>query len=262
MISLFPKINAKLTFLANSGVMIEYEDRKIMVDAVHTQKVAPYSEVSEEVIEQMILNREPYGNIDMLFFSHHHPDHFDAYTTNEMLKRNKHIQVVCSLTCASRIGSQRNFSPVLESQIRRIELADYTSVSFNIKNLPFTATALPHDGEVYRGVKNYVYTFSLGRRTLMHVGDSYAARRNFEAAGLYGKHVDYLIVPFPFIGLKDGRDIISSMKPRKVFVCHLPDRDQDETNWIGSTYKTFKKYERSLPKTVFLTKEGQSVKLT
>ncbi len=142
-----------------------------------------------------------------------------------------------------------------------MEVPNYKSIDVRLKDIPFQITALSHDGEIYAGVTNYAYMFELKNKVILHLGDAQPAVSNFEKTGIFESAVDYLFVPFPFIGLSEGREIINRIDPTRVFVMHLPDKQYDATNWLLKTYKVYKKYQSDLPDTEMLTKPGQTFRL-
>jgi L-ascorbate metabolism protein UlaG (beta-lactamase superfamily) len=258
---MFSTSKIELIYIANSGICIRHKDRTVVIDGVHTQTPQPYYPVHIKTIEKMLLNKEPFQNIDLMFFTHHHTDHFDAEATNEILKRNKHIQLIATRTVLDMLAACDNYNEMLSAQIRPLSVPQYKSIQMNLRGIPCEVTSLLHDGEIYQGVENYSYLFELKNKLFLHVGDAQASLNNFESAGLFERHVDYLIVPFPFIGLRAGRKIITQIDPQKVIVTHLPNKKYDTSNWIYNTTKLYKKYQSSLPPVQFLLKPGQSITL-
>ncbi|MFA0816306.1 MAG: MBL fold metallo-hydrolase [Anaerofustis sp.] len=258
---MFSRSKPELIYIANSGVCVQFKDKKVMIDGVHIKTPNPYFPTHEKTIEKMLLNKEPFHNIDLMLFTHHHTDHFDANATNEILKRNKHIQLVAPETVLNMLSASENYNPLLASQIRAVSIPKHKSMQMNLHDIPFEITHLIHDGETYQGVENYAYMFEIKNKVYLHVGDAQAAMSNFEPTNIFDKHVDVLIVPFPFIGLSAGRKIIKQIGPQRVIVVHLPNKKQDTMNWLHNTMKVYKKYHDELPPTEFLTKPGQIITL-
>ena len=81
----FNKKNVTIEYIANAGVLFSNKGRKVLIDGVHIKPVAPYFSVSKEVVTKMINGVEPYDNIDVMVFTHHHIEHFDAMCVCEIL---------------------------------------------------------------------------------------------------------------------------------------------------------------------------------
>ncbi len=256
---MFSKSKLELIYIANSGVCVQFKDKKVMIDGVHVKTPNPYYSTHEKTVEKMLLNKEPFHNIDLMLYTHHHTDHFDASATNEILKRNKHIQLVAPETVLTMLSAAPNYNPLLASQIRAVSIPLNKSMQMNLHDIPFEIFHLKHDGETYQGVENYAYLFEIKNKVFLHVGDAQASVSNFESTMIYEKHVDVLIVPFPFIGLSAGRKIIKQINPQRVIVTHLPNKKFDKMNWLHNTMKVYKKYQEELPPTEFLTRPGQTI---
>ncbi len=124
------------------------------------------------------MNKEPFQNIDLMFFTHHHTDHFDAEATNEILKRNKHIQLIATRTVLDMLAACDNYNEMLSAQIRPLSVPQYKSIQMNLRGIPCEVTSLLHDGEIYQGVENYSYLFELKNKLFLHVGDAQASLNN------------------------------------------------------------------------------------
>jgi len=258
---MFTQRKIEILYVANSGLLLTTKDKKILIDGIHAENSPPYYSVPKKYIDKIRLNKEPFDNLDILFFTHHHPDHFHAMYTLDTLHRNSLLQLIGTSSVLSQLSYTANYIEDFQSQLKPLSLPLYKSLSMNLKGIAFEVTSLVHDGEAYQGVENFAYLIELKNKLILHVGDAQPTISNFQNAGLYGKKVDVLIVPFPFIGLVAGRKIIKSMDPQLVLVAHLPNKENDEGNWLYNTYKVYEKHTNQLPKTMFFTKPGQTVLL-
>lgn len=250
---------SRITYIANAGVMVEYKDSKLVIDGVHVRGVAPYFSVDGEVLSSMCAGIEPYDDIDLLLFTHDHIDHFDAEMTNKILLENPRTFLLGTYTTIRRLRHAKNYDVKLEVQISQFEIPLYRSMHVAFKGVPIDIISMHHDGEVYRDEENYAYYFQLKDQIYLHVGDAAPVMDNFERAGIFERRVDVLFVPFPFIGLSEGRRIIDIIAPKQIVVLHLPQKELDEQNWIFNTYRSYKKFERSLPPCEFFVRPGQSI---
>ncbi|MCL1803329.1 MAG: MBL fold metallo-hydrolase [Eubacteriaceae bacterium] len=257
---MFTQRKLEILYVANSGVMISSKDKKILIDGIHTEDIPPYFSVPKKYIDKIILKKEPFDNLDILFYTHHHADHFHPAATLETMHRNPLLQMIGTPAVLDQLSSTTAYLDDFASQLKPLSLPLYKSLSMNLKGIAFEITSLSHDGDTYQGIENYSYLIELKNKLILHVGDAQPTIFNFQNAGLYGRRVDILIVPFPFIGLVAGRKIIKSMEPQVVLVTHLPDKAQDEGNWLFNSYNAYLKHKTQLPKqTTFFIKPGQSV---
>ncbi|MDR2519697.1 MAG: MBL fold metallo-hydrolase, partial [Eubacteriaceae bacterium] len=91
---MFTQRKIEITYVANSGVLVASRDKKILIDGIHTENVPPYFSVPKKFLDSILLNKEPYDNLDILFFTHHHADHFHPLATLESLHRNSLLQLI------------------------------------------------------------------------------------------------------------------------------------------------------------------------
>ena len=255
----FNKKNVTIEYIANAGVLFENRGKKILIDGVHIKPVAPYFSVKKETMQKMINGVAPYDKIDILVFTHHHIEHFDAACVCEILKNNRLTQLICTCTVMERLKQSPNFDPIIVSQVHEFEIPFSKSILASIKEVSFEVISLQHDGKNYEDVENFAYYFEFGGKTFMHLGDSAPVVENFNEAGIFDKDVDVLIAPFPYIALRAGREIINRLNPRRVIIMHLPDKNLDKGNSQYNTFRVFKKYERELPPTDFFTNPGEDM---
>ena len=260
----FNKPKLSLRYVANSGVCLATRHKKILINAIHSNNKPPYHSVPAKSIEEMVLAKEPYNNIDLLLFTHNHEDYFSASLTNEVLKRNKLIQLFGTKDVIEDIKNEKNHNELLAPQIRTSELSKGRSLKMTIREISFEIFNLVHDDVEDKGYNydNFAYIFELNNKIFLYVGNTISAQANFESSGIFGKYqIDYMIAPFSFIGRESGRKTIEKLDPSKIFISHLPQQKYDAMDWIGNTMKAYDRYKASLPPVEFMTTLGQEYKL-
>ncbi len=244
-------------YIANAGVCISNKNKKVLIDGIHVAFVKPYFPVDEGTLKDIMLGKDDFNQIDVLAFTHHHLEHFDAYAVCETLKVNRYTQLIGTNTILRLIQESANFDPIIMPQINSFEIPPNQSMFIKIKGIPFEVISMKHDGAKYQNVENFCYNFRLANKSYLHVGDASPNVVEFEKAGLFEKNIDVLMVPFPFVGLSQGREIIDRINPVKLIVLHLPDKRYDTNNWLNNTYRAYKKYKKMFPDTEFLTTPGE-----
>ena len=73
----------RVTLLANAGLLLEYEGTTLLIDGIFHSRDVPFSSLPQDVWQKLLRGDAPFGNIDYLLFTHHHPDHFSAAMTVE-----------------------------------------------------------------------------------------------------------------------------------------------------------------------------------
>jgi len=245
-----------LTYIANAGVMISTPYTKIIIDGVIDPLPGKYIGPEEGFAESLILSKEPYHNIDYIFVTHAHKDHISPQTANELLKRNKHIRLICPRSVTQLLRQQRNYNDMLAGQIFTAGLQKYSSVPVSFEDFSFTAYRIPHDGETSSVVENLAYFIQADGKKILALGDCTQKVYDFEKAALPQK-CDVLLCPANMVGQRSGREIINMLRPKQVVLCHLKNT-KDE---LARIKNVINRYSKSLPKVTILTEPTQKIKI-
>lgn len=85
--------NFKLTKTINSGVIIEHEGVKILVDGLFGEEHL-FDPLMQEQKNDIINGLPPYDNIDVLLFTHLHSDHYSKDLVDQWLRDNTKAKVI------------------------------------------------------------------------------------------------------------------------------------------------------------------------
>ena len=167
-----------LTYIANAGVMINIKDKKIIIDGILDK--GPYRGPEDDFVEKLVLGKEPYHNIDTIFFTHSHRDHIDPEVLNELLKRNRHVRVICPTAATKLISSQRNYNEVLSPQIMTVAMKNHTRLEISLGDISFSAHRLVHDGVHHSTLENIAYSIYTGGVSITVLGDAAPVVSDYE----------------------------------------------------------------------------------
>lgn len=93
-----------VTLIANAGILIQYENIKILLDGIQSEGNFPFSKTPSEVLEQMLSGHSTlYNDIDYILFSHTHPDHFTPSLTAQYICKNKVKRLIFPDTNCSKM---------------------------------------------------------------------------------------------------------------------------------------------------------------
>ena len=245
----------KITYLSNAGVMLAIADKKILVDAFCNSTIAMYKNLPPEIREQIINGNVPFDNIDLLLITHHHADHFDPIGVVRFLKSNQNTILISTSEVISQINTQ---FPEIEKG-RLIEPSGAGEI-IQINNINVQTFSMLHDGKDYWDVDNLAYLLEVNGIKILHVGDAKAIKENFISLNLTAKEIELLIVPFPYVGLPTGRQLIDKfINPKKIAAVHLPYRELDHDHWIDTTIKNYMKVKDDFTKVIFMEEIGHCI---
>ena len=207
------------SYLANEGVMITSAGNKILFDPFFHNDYNNYQLVPEDIVKALMANEAPYDNIDAIFVSHAHGDHFAATDMVKYLGMHKTTKLIAPAQAVEAMAKLEGFDSI-QSQITSITL-EYGDKpkNFNIDNLSVDALRVPHAGWPGRAeVSNIVYRVSLKSEdnktmdTVIHMGDADPNDVHFRPYKelWLAKKTQIAFPPFWFFLSAEGRDILDS----------------------------------------------------
>ncbi len=206
--------DGQATYLANEAVMVEKGDVKILFDPLFNQSYGTYLLVPEDLRKTMMKGEAPFDNIDIVFISHAHGDHFSAQPMLEFLRNHSQTKLVASTQAveALRKVTTKEDTHIFE-RITTLTLGpDDPPLRFILDGVEIDAVRIPHAGGPGRAsVQNYVLRVALDSDTrVMHMGDSDPAMRFFAPLDAHWqeKRTRLAMPPYWFFLSDEGRKIM------------------------------------------------------
>jgi len=255
------KIN--VTLLANTGIIIQYEEYKFLIDGLHKSSSTSFSGISKPVLTQLLEADKPlFNNIRYLLFTHLHGDHFSAEYTADFLKKHK---LDVSFFPSELNKKHKSLRRIIEEKSAVTYYFDMELGEKKIINIDdnFSLTVFPslHAGKQYKDVENYCYLFNFAGKKLFIVSDSDYDVEYFKEM-LKNEEIDILFVNPLFINNPRGREVITkAISPKKLIVYHIPFKEDDKYKLRKMVSRDLEKYEESLPETVVLSDELETIYL-
>ena len=250
---MFFKKKTSLKYIPNSGVMVSTHNCKVLIDAVHTQDI--------NTISPLIQGAYPFDDVTLLLFTHKFQDFFTPDVVNDILTQNTNITAVMSPEIYDNMTKQKNYNSSLLSQIITFDIGQTDAIELLVDDIPMEILSMTHDSGMYAGIDNFAYRFEMNTNIFVHIGNALPTMYNFQIVGLFEKKVDYLFVPFTFLGSVEGRKVLQRINPKKVFITQLPKKELDVNDWISKSKKAYEKYKSELPNIVFFTQETPNITL-
>ena len=218
---------AQATYLGNEGVMVTNGDTKIVFDPFFHNDYNTYQLVPEDIRTALFNNQAPYNDIDAIFISHAHGDHFSAEDMFKYLEANKQSRVIAPKQAIDKLLSLPE-SESIKKQVTSIALAfGDQPKTLNIDELTIDAVRIPHAGWPGRAdIENLVFRVTLDDTvTVMHMGD---ADPNDSHYAPLTKHwqkttTDTAFPPYWFFGTPEGNDILDNrLNVKQAIGVHVP----------------------------------------
>ena len=119
-----------------------------------------------------------------------------------------------------------------------------------------------HMGEEFADIQNLVCLLEAGGKRLMLPGDAKPTKAMYERAAAWSKKIDWLIAPFPLMGLPSSRRLMARyLEPMHVLAIHLPRPEKDTDGWRKNAEHICETTADGLPMPVFADEPGRRYEL-
>lgn len=219
--------------IATSGVLIEIQGVKLLVDPFSLLENGHYPFTTPEDLHAMLHGLAPFDQVHLLFLSHDHWDHFHADYAAQLLLNQHDICLLAPPIVVEQILEKLPAGLAPE----RILLADpalYHSVCLPFRGLQLQAVRTLHMGQ------EYTHTIHLslliqGCHTIFLAGDAVASENNFSSV-LIPDELDVLVAPFPYLTIPSYRKAVNHyLQPKQQIVVHMPLYEGEGVQWTDQT---------------------------
>ena len=211
-----------------------------------------------EAIRQELLRDIRKKKLGTLVFTHEHADHFCPEDVAEALKMNPDLRIISTEETIRRIRA-------LEPEAGRLTAVAASEQKYRVVSLPGMRLTLfnsIHMGDRFADIQNLVCLLDAGGKRLMLPGDARPEKLLYERAAAWSKKIDWLIGPFPLMGLPSSRRLIARyLELGHVLAIHFPRLDKDTEGWRKNAQHICETADDGLPVPVFGDKPGKRYEL-
>ena len=232
---------ATATYLGNEGIMIQNGDSKIVFDPFFHNSYNHYQLVPEEIRQAIFNNTPPYDNIDAIFISHAHGDHFAADDMLKFLKAHPKTKLIAPQQAIDKLSALKDSQSVLKQTIAiKLNRGDAPK-TLTLDNLLIEAVRIPHAGWPGRAeISNLVFRVTLDKNvTIMHMGDADPNDEHFKPYKDYWQKnlTNTVFPPYWFFTSKDGQIILDErINAEKHIGMHVPVKVPKDLEMTGEMY--------------------------
>jgi L-ascorbate metabolism protein UlaG (beta-lactamase superfamily) len=213
-------------YVANAGVMLTVDGRKVLIDAPIRDGIPPYTTSSPDERARLEEARSPYDGVTAILITHWHEDHFNPEAIASHLRRSARTVLISSREVVERVRAVAADLPA--DRFRPTTPAPASAQVVEVAGLRIHVLRIRHN-PTRRLPEEHVGFLIEGTRTALHVGDADPSAANFNLlAGLPA--VDVALVPFWFLtNATTARTTVAGvMKPKHVVGLHLPSADAED----------------------------------
>ncbi len=229
---------ASVTAILNAGVMAETkveggETVKLLFDPLYDDHFGSLAQLTPDLIEAITSGAAPYDNVDIVFVSHAHGDHFSASQLTAMLRNQPDLQLVLPAQAMDDLRGFEAWEPSYEERLRTIDLDNGEAADrFTLSGATIEAFRSPHNGwpDRHANVHNISFRVSVpspegGVARVMHLGDADPSPEHFAplAQLLSAKRTGIAMVPFWFYRRDDLPELLDeTLNSQSAVAVHVP----------------------------------------
>lgn len=228
----------RATSILNAGVMTEHMAgeggaAKFLFDPLYDDHFGSLAELTPDLIERIIAGDPPYEDVDAVFVSHAHGDHFSVSQLSRMLGAQEELILVLPSQGLEQLRGGDDWQAAFETRVRSISLENgEVSAPLEIAGASVEAFRSPHAGwpDRHANVHNITFRVSVSGKEgavsrVMHLGDAAPDPQHYEALRdfLKAKRTGLAIVPVWFTSRGDLSAIIDqTLNAQNYVAVHVP----------------------------------------
>ena len=215
-----PKENLEVTYIANEGFLIQSGSYKIMFDVLFGGIQGDWcDQPSDSILQKMIKGIAPFNNINVVFVSHYHTDHFSSRLMGEFLENNKSTILVCTSQVNDALSKAENYAGFSE-RVKYFKPDSFYDTAINCAGIKVRILRIDHGkyyekdsktGEMinrHQNVENFAYSVNINGYNILHSGDGSPSNREQFIKYDIGKNIfDLVLLDRVFLNT-DGNDIL------------------------------------------------------
>ena len=209
-----PQTPTQTTYLGNEGLMVSDGHTTILFDPLYPNGFGIYQMVPQAMRQDVMAGATPYDNVDAIFISHMHPDHFSVDEVITYMQTHAQVRLFAPAQAVEWMREETEDTALFE-RVTAIELARLDApLSFQEGGLEIDVVRIPHAGWPARAeVSNLVWRVTLSDGiTVMHLGDADPRDEHFapHEAHWMVRRTDTAYPPYWFFTTGEGPQILST----------------------------------------------------
>ncbi len=217
----------KVTYLGNEALLIQSGEVKLLFDPFFHRDYGYYQLVPDQMRTDIFEGKAPFNNINAIFVSHAHGDHFSADDMMMYLQRWPNVHLYAPAQAVRSLRMQAGFESVV-ARVTGVSL-EFGDPVWRLRQgkLEIDAVRIPHSGWPARAkVENIVFRVKVDKEIMVtHLGDADA---NVDHYLRYRDHwheepTDVAFPPYWFKGNPTGHKILHEyMNAKRAIGIHVP----------------------------------------
>jgi L-ascorbate metabolism protein UlaG (beta-lactamase superfamily) len=243
----------EVTYLANEGFMIAGGGRKVLIDALFGKGLNGYAVVSPAQRELLEQARAPFAEVDAVFATHFHDDHFNAESVLAHLTHNPQAFFFSTNQAADKLKARGKFEAVKTRVVAALP-KEGARIHTGHRGLGVQFLNIHHGRS--RPVENLGFIIEITGKRILHIGDSEAEPAVFQKYEIVKDRIDVAFLPFWYFLSNDfKRAVREQIQPRHIVVMHIETDSLLNRVRSGSWEKKWAQIKAEFPNAVYFAQE-------
>ena len=229
-------------YVSNAGITFNIGNKLIGIDCLCKDSSKLYQDTPTQIREEL--------KLDILIFTHEHEDHFCVEYVKEAWEKNPKL-IIYSTERTIKLLRDIN---IPENNLYQV--ADGEEIIIDSLHILFMQSI--HEGEQYVNIQNLTLLIKIEDKHLVITGDAMPCKELFARINAWVPNIDWLIAPFPYVGLRSTRKLMKEyLDIKNIFVLHQPRKEADVQNWVANTKRVCESAKDDLPQPIFPDRLGE-----
>ena len=210
----------KVTYIANDGIMIEHDGKKVVIDAINRAgNLTGWISPSSAALMAVENGDPPYDDIDVIMITHNHSDHYATSAVQNYLSAHPNTKLIVP---ASMRGSFGAFG----SQVVDVSLNKFERVNVVENGIGIDVLRVEHFDQFaydFSTLESYTYVIEMAGKKFMHTGDIDYVDSQLDVFNLLADDVTVVFIPtFGTLVTAENRDaLVDNVAPENIVCLHL-----------------------------------------
>ncbi|NLT12853.1 MAG: MBL fold metallo-hydrolase [Clostridiales bacterium] len=238
----------QIRLTANAGVLIETENARIFLDALHCEGDHPFSKVPSDLLERMNHEDNRFRDVDYIVFSHGHPDHYSPGVVLEYLRHNQVRRLLLPQEDPERESDLSAFMCRKNIPMWRLGMQEGQRHTYALsKSIHVTAVGMRHMAGGLPGRLCDCILLTLPHKHLLFLSDC-AVQNGGTFDFLYDLPISAMFINPYFFHTPMGRSLIhTKIQPHLTILYHIPFSGEDYAGMRGLVRQDMRKYGTDFP---------------
>jgi L-ascorbate metabolism protein UlaG (beta-lactamase superfamily) len=246
-----------VTYIANSGFLIESNGKRVLIDALFENGWDSYLTPADSIVSDIIKQQDPFNNSTLMLITHNHGDHFNSSMVVAYLINNSENTLIAPPKVTNEILKHPDYKKV-ENQIVQLDKINQEKNDTTIGGIRVRSFFIQHDSRPQ--IENVGFLINIDNLKVFHTGDYNGSEIvEFEKLQLQNKNIDLALLNFyGFWNTTTELEFTEKyIKPKKIALMHIPPAEieivMDSVNRI-TDFIDITVFESSMEKKSFIYK--------